>query len=112
MKRLLTELTTHNSKQTGFGISKQVTKLTWSKRNGWGAQEETYMTKDDTQKQANPIEKWIANVGQKFSRSKNIFSEMRVVTLENNRTVHPEGKQLEKENEESCGEEEIISRSK
>jgi hypothetical protein len=37
---------------------------------------------------------------------------MRVVTLENNRTVHPEGKQLEKENEESCGEEEIISRSK
>lgn len=38
---------------------------------------------------------------------------MRVVTPENNRTVHPEGKQLEKENEEeSCGEEETSSRSK
>jgi hypothetical protein len=38
---------------------------------------------------------------------------MRVLTPENNRTVHPEGMQLEKENEgESCGEEEISSRSK
>lgn len=70
------------------------------------------MTKDDTQKQANPIEKWMKNVGQKFLRSKNIFSEMRVVTPENNRTFHPEGKQLEKENEESCGQQKIISRSK
>lgn len=37
---------------------------------------------------------------------------MRVVTPENNRTFHPEGKQLEKENEESCGQQKIISRPK
>lgn len=38
---------------------------------------------------------------------------MSVTTPENNRTVHPEGKQLENENEEeSCGEEASISRSK
>jgi hypothetical protein len=52
------------------------------------------------------------NVGQKFSRSRNIFSEISVVTPENKRTVHPEGKQLEKENDESCGQQKIISRSK
>ena len=37
---------------------------------------------------------------------------MRVVTPENNSTFHPEGKQLEKENEESCGQQKIISRPK
>lgn len=68
----------------------------------------TYITRDDTQKQANPTEKWIKNVGQKFSWSRNIFSEMRVATPENKRSVHPEGKQLEKENEYgSCGKDTI-----
>jgi hypothetical protein len=64
----------------------------------------TYITYDDTQKQANPTEKWIINVGQKLSWFKNTFSEMRVITLESNRIIHPEGKQPRKEKEEDpCG---------
>lgn len=51
------------------------------------------------------------NVGQKLSRSRNIFSETRVTTLENNRIVQPEGKQLLKENvEDPCSE--VNARSK
>jgi len=74
--------------------------INWNKR-----QEDTYMMKDEMQKQVKPMEKWIKNVGQKFSWSRNNFSEMRVITPENNRTVQPEGKQLVKENaEESCRE--------
>lgn len=62
-----------------------------------------YMTTDEAQKQANPMEKWTKKVGQKFFLSRNILSDMRVVTPENSRTIHPEGKHLEKENEEeSC----------
>ena len=68
------------------------------------------MTKDDMQKQVAPMEKWIKNVGQKFSWSRNNFSEMRVITPENSRTVQPEGKQLAKANaEESCREKYISS---
>ena len=57
------------------------------------------------QKQLKPIEKWILNAGQKFLWSRNNFSDMRVITPENNRTVQPEGKQMVQENaEESCTE--------
>lgn len=59
----------------------------------------TYMMKQEMQKQVNPTEKWIKNVGQKFSLSRNILSEISVVTNENNRILQPEGKQLRKENE-------------
>lgn len=59
----------------------------------------TYMMKQETQKQVNPTEKCIKNVGQKFSLSRNILSEISVVTNENNRILQPEGKQLRKENE-------------
>jgi hypothetical protein len=55
-------------------------------------------------KQANPTEKWITNVGQKLSWSKNTFSEMRVIALESNRITDPECKQPQKANEEDpCG---------
>ncbi|CAK7355891.1 unnamed protein product [Dovyalis caffra] len=63
------------------------------------------MIKDDMQKQVKPMEKWIKKVGQKFSWSRNNFSDMRVIAPENNRTVQPEGKQPVKENaEEFCRE--------
>lgn len=66
-----------------------------------------YITYDDTQKQASPTEKWIINVGQKLSWSKNTFSETRVITAESNRIIDPEGKQLHKEKEEDpCGQDE------
>lgn len=52
------------------------------------------MTIDEVQKQASPMEKCTKNVGQKFSLSRNILSDMRVVTPENNRAIHPEGKHL------------------
>lgn len=55
---------------------------------------------EEMQKQVNPIEKWIKKVGQKSRRSKNIFSEKRVVTPETNRIGQPEGKQLRNEKEE------------
>jgi len=51
-----------------------------------------YITYDDTQKQASPTETWTMNDGQKLSRSKNTFSEMRVIMPEINRIIHPEGK--------------------
>lgn len=73
-------------------------------RRNWELQIITYMTKEEMQKQVNPIEKWIKNVGKKFSLSRNILSEISVVTNENNRALQPEGKQLHKENEaEPCG---------
>lgn len=62
------------------------------------------MTKAEVQKKANPMQKWIKKDDQIFSRSRNTFSEIRVATPDSNRIVHPEGKQLQKENEEdSCG---------
>jgi hypothetical protein len=68
-------------------------------------QGDTHMMKDAMQKQLKLIEKWILNAGQKYLWSRNNFSDMRVITPENNRTVQPEGKQLVKENaEESCTE--------
>ena len=66
------------------------------------------MTKDEMQKQAKPMEKWIENVGQKFPRSRNTFSEMKVTTPENIRNIQPEGKQLVNENaEDPCAEENV-----
>jgi hypothetical protein len=56
-------------------------------------QGDTHMMKDAMQKQLKLIEKWILNAGQKFLWSRNNFSDMRVITPENNRTVQPEGKQ-------------------
>lgn len=71
---------------------------------GLTRQEDAYITMDEMQKQVSPMEKWTKKVGQKFCRSRNIFSERRVITPESNRIGQPEGKQLRKENKvESWG---------
>lgn len=57
------------------------------------------MTKAETQKQVNPTEKCSRNVIQKLSLSRNIFSDIRVATPENNSAIQPEGKQRLNEND-------------
>lgn len=62
----------------------------------------THMVNNDTRKQTKPIEKWSGKVDQKFCSSWNSLSEIRVRTPENNKNIHPEGKQPLKENGGFC----------
>lgn len=72
-----------------------------------GSKKITHMMHNDTRKQAKPIEKWSENVDQNFCWSKNNLSEIRVRTPDNNKNIHPDGRQLLKENEGFCREEKI-----
>lgn len=53
-----------------------------------------YMTNDAVEKHAIPMDTWTKKVRQKFSVSKNILSETKVITPENNKYIQPDGKHL------------------
>lgn len=58
------------------------------------------MIKAASMKVVMPTKKWMLNVLQKSSGSRNNFSETRVTIPEKSRKVQPEGRHLRKENED------------